>query len=441
MGNYQVKVLPLYLTMLSLLLLLDVMSGGGSFGLILILVVFSSLLTLSFNDNLRLFVFLIPSVYYFSQMSGAGNPLTYFLILLFLKYLLYAHDKDFNIINIVLAVLIVSLELVSLIFNGMSYLGEFLRWSSLFVFAILLMSETSTTRSFSSYVGYFILGYFISSIIGLVAFYFGGLVDDSPNPIRRFSGLSGDPNSYGMYALLVLSFLLLKLENISNIRASLPIWVGVIAVGFLSILTVSRTLLICYIFIMLVYFLLNIRRKKGITIIVMLTVCSVVGGVVGNSYGLFDGYANRFDHSDLSGLTGSRSIIFIEYIKGFLGESFFHILFGAGVVGYMDYYFQSAVDFNSLGYFYEPIGPHNTFIELVVSFGLIGSILFLILLHRCMFNPWLPGRDNIRYRDFLPLVVIFVYCFSLQSLGQYVFYFMLMLVAMSFSEKMKNGTE
>lgn len=439
MDNHHTKALLLYLAILSLFLLLDVISGGSSFGVLLIALVFASLLVFSFNDSLRVFVFLIPAVYYFSQISNDSNPLTYFLVLLFLKYLLYAYSKRFNVLNIILVVVLVSIELVNLIFNGMSYLGEFLRWSALFVFAVLLMSESSTTRSYSGYIGYFILGYFVSSLIGLAAFYFGGLTDDTPNSVKRFSGLSGDPNSYGMYALLVLSFLLLKLENVSTLRASFPIWVGIVAVGFLSILTVSRTLLICYVFIMLVYFLLNIRRKKGITIIFMLAVCSVVGWIVGNSYGLFDGYVHRFDHSDLSGLTGSRSIIFAEYIKGFFGESLFHILFGVGVVGYMDYYFHNAVGFNSMGYFYEPIGPHNTFIELVVSFGLIGSILLLLLLYRCIFG--LGGRklNNIRYRNYLPLVVIFVYCFSLQNLGQYVFYFILMLVAMSFSEKMKEN--
>src|SRR5690606_8650536 len=116
-----------------------------------------------------------------------------------------------------------SVELINLIVNGAGYFFEFIRWSALFVFSVLLMSEISATRKFSNYVGYFVAGYFISSVFGLLYFYYGGFVDDgmNPNRIRRFSGLSGDPNSYGMYALLVLSFLLLKLESVSGLKGAI----------------------------------------------------------------------------------------------------------------------------------------------------------------------------------------------------------------------------
>lgn len=424
--------LHVFLAVVVFLILIQLKTNSAFVSAMLVLTVFSALVLFKFENNLRFVFFLIPSVYYFAQLAGGSNPITYYLILLFLKYLFFLKNKRFDVVNVILALVIVGFELVNLLINDFAYIAEVVRWSLLFLFATLLMSERSNARLFSSYANYFIAGYFASSVLGLIIFYQGDASAVNINAIKRFSGLSGDPNSYGLYAVLVLSFLLPKL-GLS--KESFLSWSSVFIVGFFSVLTVSRTLLICYVAIIMIHFLFNLRSKKDL-IAALILIAFLYGALLfwGGS-GLFDNYSRRFDHSDLAGLTGSRSVIFAEYISGFFDLNVLRMLFGAGVSGYLDYYFYNVPGFNSFGYFYQPVGPHNTVVELLVSFGFIGSAVFLILMFRCMFEGVALRRKGHGVRVLLPFVMLVIYSLTLQNLGQYVFYFMLLLVSLYIKEK------
>lgn len=417
-------------------LLLDVILAKEFISYSIVSIVFLSLFVFNFNDNLKIVFFLTPSFYYFSTIGVVGNPVTYFLILLFIKYLFDCRNKSYDIYNLIFMVLVLVLSVISSIIGNSYNLLELVRWSMLFVFTVLLMSEKRSNRNFLDFGKYFIIGFFVSSIVGLVAFKIGGNLYDlnrtdyNPNIINRFSGLSGDPNYYGMYALLVLTFIFMQLEVVKEPKKAAFMWLLVISIGFLSILTVSRSLVVGFVFVILLFVFLNFRKRKNIKIFFLIVFFMILGLLVGSYYGFFDNFIHRFEYSTLSDLTGARSIIFFEYMTGFLSGDLWRYLFGSGVTGHPDFYFYDVNGFNSRGDFYKPFATHNTFVELLVSFGILGSVVFLVLLYRCIFNDLLKSVNGFRIFDLMPLLIIVIYFFSLHNLSQYGFYFILVLVSM-----------
>lgn len=437
------RLLDYWIIIIFFAIFFNVILAKPTISYILIIIIFLSLFILKFNDNLRIVFFLIPSFYYFTTIGFSGNPLTYFLIFLFIKYFFTSKNKTYDINNIILMILVIAFSFFSSLIGNAHNLLELIRWSILFVFTVLLMSEKNSYRNFNEYGNYFIIGFFLSSIVGFVAFKTGGTIYDlsrsdfNPNIINRFSGLSGDPNSYGMYALLVLAFILMKLEVINEPKKAIFTWLQIISIGYLSILTVSRSLIIGFFIIMLLYIALNYKNKKNIKIYLFLSFFMIIGFLIGNNYGFFDNVFYRFKFSDLSELTGSRNIIFVEYMKGFMNGDIWQYLFGSGITGHAEYYFYNIKDFNSSGEFQNPFGTHNTFVELFISFGILGSIIFTTLIYRCIYNGNLRYK-NLRKFDFLPIFIIIFYFFSLHNLAKYNFYFILLMISMFLKYRNKN---
>lgn len=430
----KLNVLNFYFFLLSVGIFLNVILENELISFIIISMVFLSLVIFDFNDNLKIVFFLLPSFYYFSIIGISDNPITYFLVFSFIKYLFNEKGKRYDGLNLVLLFLVFTLIIVSALISDFYNLTELVRWSILFSFTVLLMSEKRTSRKFSAFSAYFIVGFFVSSIAGFAAFKTGGNLYDltraevNENIINRFSGLSGDPNNYGMYALLVLTFLLMRFEGIKETKKSLFIWFCIVSVALFSVLTVSRALVVGFFFIITLFTILNLQSKRNVKVSFALIFFCVIGLMLGYYYGFLDGYLKRFDYSDMSDLTGSRNVIFLEYMEGFTNNSLWHYLFGSGVTSHTSYYFYNVDGFNSIHY--APFGTHNTFLELIVSFGLLGSIPFLILLYRCVFKNQSGTPNSLRYFDYLPILVIVIYFFSLQNLAKYSFYFILVLVSL-----------
>ncbi len=134
----------------------------------------------------------------------------------------------------------------------------------------------------------------------------------------------------------------------------------------------------------------------------------------------------RFSGDNLSDLTGSRSDILQEYVRLFFSLPYSFLLLGAGINGYLGYY---NFHFLQAGLFPEVVGPHNTLLEIMISFGLVGFILFAAYLYlgfRAERNR--TASQHIFRLAWLPIIVFILYCFSLQNLGKYGSYFILMLI-------------
>jgi len=75
------------------------------------------------------------------------------------------------------------------------------------------------------------------------------------------------------------------------------------------------------------------------------------------------------------------------------------------------------------------VGPHNTLLEIMISFGLVGFALFATYIYYGFRAERNRVASSYIFRlAWLPIIVFLLYCFSLQNLGKYSSYFILMLI-------------
>lgn len=384
------------------------------------------------NNNIKLLIFLLPCLGYAPLVDSGSNPITMFYLLVFLKYIiLKAPNKAFKVKPVICAFLLITLELINFYIYKQTSVLEFFRWAALLFFAVLLIAERDSVVDFNFIYSPFIYGYLTSAIAGL--FYYISLKNhvathEVDGMIARFSGLAGDPNNFGLYAILAIIFTLYKLSKTDSRLVYRLLIVFFIITGML---TVSRTFTIVFILISFLYFLF-IPIYKNSTIVVFSLFLLVIFSLFFNfdfNINIVDHIIERFSFSEIGNLTGGRSYIFSSYIDKFSGLNAYQQLTGVGVLNYLEYYHQlSPSDFipksNAL------VGPHNTFIEALISFGILGSMILLGLL----ISLFYPSGYKIHYNKeslffiFSVLVCIILFSMSLQNLAKYNFYFLLVLI-------------
>ena len=197
-------------------------------------------------------------------------------------------------------------------------------------------------------------------------------------------------------------------------------------------LTVSRSFFIVATLSLLTYFIFYFRSAIGdmfVRLLLLLNCLLILFCLYWISGASFIGDLDifvRFSGNNLSDLTGSRSDILQAYLQLFLDLPYNFVLFGAGINGYLTYYNHY---FLQAGLFDEVVGPHNTLLEIIISFGLIGFTLFATYIYfgfRAERNR--VASNHIFRLAWLPILVFLLYCFSLQNLGKYSSYFILMLI-------------
>ena len=196
-------------------------------------------------------------------------------------------------------------------------------------------------------------------------------------------------------------------------------------------LTISRSYFLVLIASFGLYFLFYFRSSFGDMLFRVMAFIAV--GLVG--YLLFSVFGGgefnldifkRFSGDNLSELTGARSDIVKEYVRLFFQLPLVFILFGAGINGYLGYYNYI---FAQQKLFSEVVGPHNTILETIISFGVIGSFILIAYVYVAFRAEKVrTGYPQFYRLAYIPLLVFFSYFFSLQNLAKYSSYFVLLLI-------------
>ncbi|ANQ15912.1 O-antigen ligase family protein [Vibrio natriegens] len=377
------------------------------------------------ENNLILCIFLIPSIDYFNYLGLGYNVVTIFYLLVSIKYFIYFRTIKIKPLGLSLLIVLLSFEVFHVIYVDGYSLQDFIRWSILFSFSILVMIDGNINLNFLRLESAFVNGFLLSSIVGAYLFFYKGKVPVNDNIIPRFSGLSGDPNNFGMYALIIIAFMLAKFKY--N-RASTISLLTILLVLSFSVLTVSRS----FFLVLFVIILLQLSKgwfdlKKSIRNLTFVSVLFVSFYWLLNTE-IMDNIILRFSYGNISELSGSRTDIFDAYFNVFYSLDIYFQLFGAGINGYLDFYNEYS-DLYSIVNPGDVVGPHNTIIEIFVSLGIIGSIVYVLLLTFAMFNNVNIRSDSDKITLFLPVIIIFIYSLSLQNIAKYVFYFLLLLVS------------
>lgn len=252
------------------------------------------------------------------------------------------------------------------------------------------------------------IGYFKSYLPNMTNF----IVDKSLRIERgvysnRFSGLNGDPNYYSVNMLLGLAlilYLLIKKEMKINKGVFL-----IILLIFFGAQTNSKTFLLTLvgIFALTIYALFkNKRYFFGFLFMFVIIIFAFL--TISGKIPIFNTVFNRLkSDTSISDLTTKRSDIAISYFNFFNSNPIVYF-FGNG--------FNSGLINNKV--------PHNTYIDFIYNFGILGSILFLYVV---LFNTRFYKKEK-NISNYIPLAIILICYISLSELKYYDFPMHLFLV-------------
>lgn len=386
---------------------------------------------LPFGRSIQLAFFLLPCTEVFTQSPYISiSLLTCIFLAMFARYLLtHVAQTQYSQPGLLLMLLVLVYEFMHILYNPAMASFVTLRWSVFFIFTSLLLFDKNKYCSFSQLRFALLCGVITSTFFGLMQQYFVPLGAQSLSTISRFSGGAGDPNNFGLFCLLLIYFYLPIVPRANIPRSTFVIIFLMLAFGAL---TVSRSFFIVATLSLLTYFIFYFRSAIGdmfVRLLLLLNCLLILFCLYWISGASFIGDLDifvRFSGNNLSDLTGSRSDILQAYLQLFLDLPYNFVLFGAGINGYLTYYNHY---FLQAGLFDEVVGPHNTLLEIIISFGAIGFTLFATYIYfgfRAERNR--VASNHIFRLAWLPILVFLLYCFSLQNLGKYSSYFILMLI-------------
>ena len=425
------RLLNVEIALSAMLIILYAITSSAPLLLLVVLVGIVCAAILPFGRSIQLAFFLLPCSEVFTQSPYiAISLLTFIFLAMFGRYLLtHAFDTNYFSPGLLLMLLVIVYELMHNLYNPVMASTQTIRWTIFFVFTSLLLFDRNKYCSFSQLRFVLLCGVIISTVYGLLHQYFAPISTHSLKVITRFAGGAGDPNNFGLFCLLLIYFYLPTIP-----RQKIPqktYWIILMMLAF-GALTVSRSFFIVATLSLLTYFIFYYRSALGdifVRFLLSFNALLILFCLYWFSGAAFIGELDiftRFSGDNLSDLTGSRSDILQEYVRLFFELPYNFVLFGAGINGYLGYYNYY---FLQAGLFPEIVGPHNTLLEILISFGLLGFILFATYIYLGFRSERIRTNNTHIFRlAWLPIIVFVLYCFSLQNLGKYGSYFILMLI-------------
>lgn len=275
-------------------------------------------------------------------------------------------------------------------------------------------------ENFKNQIWAFLLGMVGSSAIGVLKGNWARLdayyseiktVYISSGKVLRFTGLYLDPNYYSVSVIFALMLCLMLFASKKGNRVVLGIIIG--ALSIFGLLSYSKMFLITFLVVVLIFILRELQSPKKIALAMI--VCMAGGGALytwmqNNDY--FIVMAKRFFKGDV---TTGRVDIWTAYIRH-IDESLLTLLFGDGL----------GMEYLTVG------GPHNTILELIFFFGLIGGILFCITMASIFKSKVYKNKRNI-FNYALPILFFFMSStLGCLTINELMFYCMLMWIGLNY---------
>ncbi|MCR8842243.1 O-antigen ligase family protein [Paenibacillus sp. SC116] len=392
----------------------------------------------SADSNFYLLVFLLPSLSLFVTEQADSSFATMLFLAAFVKHVAARiSSMKLHVVGLLSMLGFIMLELLHVYTYLSEWMNPTVRWIALMLYASLLIIDMNFKPSFKRAVYTFTCGILVSSACGLVMSLTSELTSA---PFRRFEGVGGDPNGFGMMVLMA-AFFLLHLYKQAQKPNTLLVYSS-IGLLLLGLTTLSRTYFLTMGFMVLLllgYMAVtvdrNSRRMRSKIIAAVLILGTVFAIPMMN---VIQSIIDRMSiGSSLDKMTGSRSFLAEQYWTLFKDSSLWELLFGRGIIGYLP---QSPISVHG-----QQLGPHNTYLESLVAWGMVGTVVFIAFVWLLAYVQrvktgtvdlhieTLPAhsRTNPSFLAFLPIISTMIFLLSLHSLGMYTTYFYIVLLIMN----------
>lgn len=271
---------------------------------------------------------------------------------------------------------------------------------------ITLLEKGWSIDKFRKVVTSFFLGVFTSVIIYLAA---------NPLVVRsimisayRLGAYGTDPNYLSVYVILSMAGIL-YISTYEKVKIYELVCFALLAV--VGLLTASKMCLICMVAVVLIYVLVSFiqgKWKQLGRVILGVTPVVIIGTIVFKDSLLifWNKLADRFANTTL---TSGRDSLFDFYLTH-IWDDFISITWGRGV-GYFTYYQPKGAEYVA----------HNTYLDFLLSWGMLGCALFLIIMiyayrRKIMFK----NRNAV---DFIMVLILAVMLLSLSCMSSDMFWF------------------
>ena len=344
---------------------------------------------------LPVLLFFLPFATLLKIQPGMITFYTLALMLVYITCTVIGHRK-IGITHFIPAILLTGLCLMMKLFYNLFMSNSFALFAYCLLFVPFVAIEFGKKYDFYWLTLFFTVGIVIASISSIY------LIQVEPIAryiryyelfgVQRHSGYYGDPNFYSTHISAALSgVMVLLLKNVSKKRA-ISLVVMFLLLAYCGLLSVSKTFFLIAVFIGLLFVIDLIIKKGRLSARFFLMTALVIGTAVLLSFTVFSDLIgmmmSRFSADlDISDFTTRRTDLWLRFLNAFKEDTTL-LLFGKG--------YTNVLLFDRCS--------HNTLIQAVYQYGLVGCAFFACWLFR-LCRIYYKGI-KIRKSDILPICIL-----------------------------------
>ena len=297
------------------------------------------------------------------------------------------------------------------------------------LFAIPVIGSYAHKIDCADVMKHYILGFIVTTIVGFFVMDIPAMLDlfeydlfwtEENQELTRFFGLAYDSNFYALSNYIIIAYLLFAVKDISKEK--------IIVIIFLIIAglqTISKSYLLVLGVLLVVYYvksITNVRQfiKSFLAIILAGALFVYITDMLG--YNVVDLIMGRFVDGSFAENTTGRAELWTETIGTIATSSADKILFGFG--------FNTEIK----------DAAHNTYIEFVYKFGLVGTGIWVAYFVHCA-KIFHKNTENFSHKSPMVLLSLLVGIFFLSAFTYEAFWIGVMISLMTLTSFKKPDSE
>lgn len=333
------------------------------------LVCFLALVTWAAIENVAMpvMLFFLP---FATLLKIRPGTISFFTLALLVIYIVYTIGgiRNIRIHHLVPALCLVAMTLIVKTLYGYEIDNSYILFSVTLMLVPFLTRELDTDYSFFWLTLFFSLGIALAAITAQYLAVFPSITRyigiDYVMGVVRHSGYYGDPNFYSSHITAALGGILILFSNNDKKRKLFLLILIMTLLLYCGLLSISKSFLLVSVFMILIWFLdlLFRRGKVSIKLTLIFTIIIMMVFLLSSTMftDMLDVMLSRFSgDNNWSELTTGRTELWANYFNAFAEDPLL-LWFGKG--------FTSVTVGDR--------GSHNTIIQCVFQFGLVGCILF-----------------------------------------------------------------
>lgn len=222
--------------------------------------------------------------------------------------------------------------------------------------------------------------------------------------VTRFSGLYTDPNYYAISVIISLCLIVFlytekRLSLIATVVLSIPLCI-------FAGMTSSKSALVMLAIPIIEMIYVCFKEKNYIVLsLFFIALAAIIVGVIGGRIDIFNATFDRLnlDTRNIDALTTGRTVLWRDYFNYF-NEHLFKTIFGSSIAVTA---LKTSICFTE---------PHNTYIDLILQLGVVGTLGFISCVRLAYKNIQVNIRRGLQNYT-LVIVLIVMYCFLSQLQG------------------------